>query len=61
MLARANEGATRGSGPAQSGQKKGAFTASTFPAPIKVSSNYPRPAPSPKAGNFPEEMVLREQ
>lgn len=48
-------------GPTQSNQKKGSFTASTFPAPIRVSSNYPCPVPSPKAGNFPEEMVLREQ
>lgn len=37
-----------GGGPAQSVLKKGPFTASTFPAPIRVSSNYPRPVLNPK-------------
>lgn len=62
MLARANGGAERGSGPAQSAQRKEHLQpAHSLPAPSTVSSNYPCPAPSPKAESFPEETVLGEQ
>lgn len=50
-----------GSGPAQSAQKKRAFTANTFPAPFRVSSNYPCPVLSHKPEYYPKEMVFREQ
>lgn len=49
------------SGPAQSVQKKRAFTANTFPAPVRVSSNYPCPVLSHRPEHYPKETVFREQ
>lgn len=49
------------SGPAQAAQKKRAFTANTLPAPVRVSSNYPRPVLSHKPEYYLKEMVFREQ
>lgn len=49
------------SGPAQSTLKKRTFTANTFPAPFRVSSNYLRPVVSHRPEYYPKETVFREQ